>query len=399
VALLVLGWTTFANAQDLSSEVQKGRYLATAGNCATCHTVEGGAPFAGGVAFPTPFGTIYSTNITQDVETGLGGWSLNDFRAAIRKGVRPDGEHLYPAFPYTSYTKLSDRDIASLYAYLKTIAAVSAPAKENELKFPFGWRALMRVWNALFFEEGAYAPVADRSAAWNRGAYLVQGLGHCSMCHSPRNFLGAEDRQLALSGGIYNDKISDGTYRPWAAVNLTPAKDGLAAWNTDDIVAYLKTGVSGRATTFGPMNDVVMNSLRHLDERDVRAIATYLQAIPAKTQSAGSAPSQETLLAGETVYTVHCGTCHLPSGRGAEGMGTPLAGSAVVQAPDPSSLINIVLYGPQLPPAPFSSGRDRMEPFGDKLTDEETAQLATYLRSSWGNAAGAVTAAQVAQQR
>lgn len=398
-ALLILSASVGADMPESGAALEQGRYLAIAGNCETCHTVPGGTPFAGGVAFPTPFGTLYSTNISRDKQTGIGAWSLEDFRNALRKGVRPDGAHLYPAFPYTAYTKLSDPDIAALYAYIRTIPAVDAPAKENELKFPFGWRALMGIWKALFFDEGTFTPVANKSAEWNRGAYLVQGPGHCSMCHSPRNFLGAEDSDMALTGGVYQDKVQAEMHRPWSAPNLTPAKGGLAAWSANDIVTYLKTGVGARATTFGPMNEVVMNSSRYLRDVDLKAIATYLKDIPANQQSSGSAADEDTMLAGENVYTVHCGTCHLPTGQGANDMGPPLAGSAIVLAPDPASLINVILYGPQLPPAPFHSGRDPMKPLAETVSDEEVAQVASYVRASWGNAAGAVSAEQVAAQR
>jgi mono/diheme cytochrome c family protein len=388
-----------ARPEPPTPKAVKGEYLATAGNCATCHTAEGGRPFAGGVAFPTPFGTIYSTNISQDRQNGIGNWSLDDFKNALRKGVRPDGVHLYPAFPYTSFTKLTDEDIAGLYAYMKTTAPVSAPPKSNALKFPFNQRALMSIWNWMFLTEGAFKADPDRSADWNRGAYLVEGLGHCGACHSARNFLGAESADAALTGGVFNDRVGGGEYRQWAAADLTSAKTGLAAWTDEDLIAYLKTGLNKRAATFGPMNDVVMNSTRHLTDNDIRAIATYLKSAPAKSRiSVGSADPQ-TLAAGETVYTVRCGTCHLPSGLGGDGLGVPLAGSAVVQAPDPSSLINSILYGLQLPPSPFVTGRKVMTPLADDMDDAEIAQVASYVRASWGNSAAAVTAAQVAKQR
>jgi mono/diheme cytochrome c family protein len=386
-------------APALSPAAEKGRYLATAGNCASCHTAEGGKPFAGGVAFPTDFGTIYSTNITQDAETGIGKWTADDFKKAMRQGVRPDGTHLYPAFPYTAFTALSDEDVAALYAFIKTLAPVSAPAKANTLKFPYDQRALMAVWKALFFKDARFVPVAGRAADVNRGAYLVEGLGHCSACHTPRNFLGAEKMDAFLTGGVYNDAVLPGQVRPWAAVNLTPAPTGLGAWSAEDIAAYLKTGLSKRATTFGPMNEVVMNSTRHLSDDDIKAIAAYLKALPAKDQGTGPAASKEVLAMGETVYTVRCGTCHLPTGLGSDTLGVSLVGSAVVQAPSPASLINNVLYGAKLPPAPFNSGRRTMTAFADELRDEEVAAVASYVRSAWGNKAGAVSPAEVARQR
>ncbi len=423
VATVAFGWIGFAQAQDnqpapaapaadasataaeapaepqLPPEVAKGKYLATAGNCNTCHTVEGGKPFAGGVSFPTDFGTIFSTNITQDADTGIGKWSLDDFKKAMRTGVRPDGQHLYPAFPYTAFTILTDEDLAALYAYMKTIAPVAEAPKQNVMKFPFNQRGLLSFWNKLFLKEGTFKAQANQSAEWNRGAYLVEGLGHCGACHTPRNFLGGERTDVALSGGVYNDKNRKGDYRPWSAVNLTSAPVGLGPWSVDDIHAYLKNGVSKRATTFGPMNDVIMNSMKHLTDDDVKAIATYIKALPPKSINGSPSTDKAMLNAGETVYTVRCGTCHMPTGLGADSLGVPLVGSAVINASDPSTLINTILYGTELPPPPFVSGRRLMTPLADEMSDEEIAQVSTYLRATWGNSAGGVTAAQVAKQR
>lgn len=411
VAFVLLGTSAVGMAEEgagqkLPRTAERGQYLVNLGNCKTCHTLEGGQAFAGGVKFVTPFGTLYSTNITQDEETGIGSWSLEDFRNAMRKGVRPDGEHLYPVFPYTYYTRLRDDDIASIYAYLKKLPPVKEANKPNELAFPFNQRGLMAVWNALFFEEGEYAPDNSQSPDWNRGAYLVEGLTHCGLCHTPRNFLGAERRALALSGATYVDEIGEGKYRHWSAVNLTPARGGLAAWNRQDIVDYLTTGLSERAISYGPMNDVIMNSTRHLTETDAQSVATYLTELPAIEHDAGTAPDEEVMRTGRRLYGIHCGTCHLPTGLGGEagevddGIGIALAGSATVQAADPSSMINKILYSPLLvPPSPFESGRKPMKSFYDKLSDEEVAQISTYVRNSWGNRAPPVSAEEVSRQR
>ena len=383
----------------LDASIDKGRYLATLGNCETCHTTKDGQPFAGGVKFHTAFGVLYSTNITADPNTGIGNWSFDDFYQAMKRGVRPDGTHLYPAFPYTSFATLTDEDIASLYLYMKTIEPVAAPAKTNELDFPYSLRVGLRAWNKLFHQPNTYVQEAAQSAEWNRGAYLVQGITHCGACHTPRNFLGAERSDLALTGGVMFDEVRRGKYREWSAVNLTPAKTGLGHWDADSIVAYLTKGESERAVVHGPMNEVVMNSTRYLDDPDARAIATYLLGIPAKEQDSGPAPSKEQLAAGEITYTVHCGSCHLPTGLGDKGMGVTLAGNSIVQAADPSSLINVVLYGPRLPPPPFVSDRTRMKQFGKRLSDEDIANLTTYVRTNFGNQAGAVSTAQVKRQR
>lgn len=383
----------------LDASVERGRYLATIGNCATCHTAQDGQPFAGGVKFQTEFGVLYSTNITTDVATGIGGWSFDDFYQAMKQGVRPDGTPLYPAFPYTSFARMTDADIASIYLYMKTLPPVAAPAKDNELSFPYNLRFALRAWNALFHEPTSYVPDPARSKEWNRGAYLVQGIAHCGACHTPRNFLGAERNALALTGGTVLDEVRPGKYREWFAVNLTPAKTGLGHWDAESIVEYLKRGESDRAVVHGPMNDVVLNATRYLDDADASAIATYLTGIPASDTDGGREPSQQQMAAGEISYTVHCGSCHLPTGLGDAGLGVTLAGNSIVQAADPSSLINVILYGPRLPPPPFVSERTRMKQFGKRLSDRDIANLASYVRTSFGNRAGAVTPEQVRKQR
>ena len=380
------------------ASVEQGRYLALAGNCATCHTEDEGAPYAGGVAFHTPFGLLYSTNITTDKATGIGNWTFEDFHASMKYGVRPDGSHLYPAFPYTDFARMTDADIASLYLYLQTIEPVSSQAPENALGFPFNQRALLGGWKMLFHDAQTYQPEPRRSPQWNRGAYLVEGAGHCGACHTPRNLLGAEREALSLTGGSYMDKVSFGYHRQWSGVNLTPHEAGLAAWSEDDITDYLKSGISGNAVVHGPMREVVMNSTRHLSEEDLRAMAVYLKGIPANAQPPGPIPNEETLAAGEIVYTVHCGSCHLPSGMGDAGLGVPLVESPIVRAPDPSSLVNVILYGPHLPDT-LVVDRSRMKMFGKRLSDADIASVASYVRTEFGNGAGAVTQEQVNAQR
>lgn len=382
--------------------MERGQYLATAGNCISCHTRTGGQPFAGGLAFATPFGTIFSTNITPDADTGIGRWSESDFTRTLREGLRPNGEHLYPAFPYTAFTKLSDADVASLYSYLRTLKPVKAPAKQNELRFPFNQRWALGIWNAMYFRNGRFVPDKGRSAEWNRGAYLVQGLGHCAACHSPRNFMGAESSSTSMSGGEYTDQVANRDLRLWSTPNLSSGTTGLKSWSIDDLAAYLKTGRNSYTDTFGPMNEVIINSTRHLSDTDVHAMAIYLKSLPPVVSGVAGTGGADNLQSGETVYNVNCGTCHLPTGLGSpdnETSGARLAGSPVVQAPNPASLINVILYGPQPPNPPLPKRWKHMEGFADRLTDEDVAALATFLRSAWGNAAGAVTAEQVAKQR
>jgi mono/diheme cytochrome c family protein len=381
--------------------LSRGEWLAIAGNCQTCHTTKGGKPFAGGLAFDTPFGKIYSTNITPDEETGIGRWSREDFANSLRHGVRPDGEHLYPVFPYTSFTKISDADANALYDYLKSQAAVKYTAPANEMGFPFNQRWLMAVWKAMFFDAGELKPDPKQSEEWNRGRYIVEGLAHCSACHSPRNFMGAESTSHAFTGGVYTDKIPGGELRKWSTPNLTSASNGLGAWTLDDLTQYLKTGQNSFLTTFGPMNEVTLNSTRHLPEADVRAMAVYLKSLPADEGNLADAPSEDELNTGRIYYNVYCGTCHLPTGLGGDIIGSRLAGgSLVVQASDPAALINVILYGPELPVPHLPSKRSKiMEGFGDKLSDEDAALIATYIRSTWNNKGGRVTPAQVEAQR
>jgi mono/diheme cytochrome c family protein len=380
----------------------KGKYLATAGNCISCHTREGGEPFAGGLAFKTDFGTIYSTNITSDPNAGIGKWTLEQFTRAMREGIDANGVHLYPAFPYTAFTKITDADMIEIFNYIKSIPASTFTPPANEMGFPFNQRALMGIWNSLFLEPGTFKVNTAQSEQWNRGAYLVEGLGHCSACHSPRNMLGAEQKDQAMSGGAFYDKVPGGQVRLWSGVNLTSADSGLKAWSADDIVAYLKTGHSARSASFGPMNEVIGNSTRYLSDDDLTAMAAYLKSLTAIERSPKSTLADAAQRQGETQYTIHCGTCHLPTGLGAavgSELGAPLVGSAVAQAQDPASLINIILYGGQvLTPVPEKAWKS-MKALGDNLDDDQVAAIASYVRTSWGNRGEPVTAAQVAKQR
>lgn len=407
-AASTLALTTPAPAQELDSAsaladsndpVQRGLYLATAGNCMACHTQEGGEPFAGGVAFHTDFGVIYSTNITSDEASGIGTWTEDQFTRAMHEGKSADGSNLYPAFPYPSFTKVSDQDLKDLYAFMKKVTPSSYAPPENDMGFPFNQRSLMGVWNALFFDGERFEADSAQSEDWNRGAYLVEGLGHCGTCHTPRNALGGLQADQALSGGTYNDKVEGDKIRPWSAVNLTSATDGLAAWSEDDIASYLKTGHGGMAGSFGPMNEVITMSTSQLNDSDVNAMAAYLKSLPPVERSPQHKMSDQDFRAGELVYTIHCGTCHLPTGLGDPSIGPAVAGSSVVQAEDPASLINVIIYGAEVPtPAPPGAWKT-MEAFGDKLDDDEIALLSTYLRSNWGNRGGPVTEAAVGKQR
>jgi mono/diheme cytochrome c family protein len=417
LSVSALAATTAAPAT--AAGIEQGSYLARIGDCISCHTRAGGAPFAGGRPLHTPFGVIYSANITPDDESGLGRWSEQDFARALREGVAPDGTHLYPAFPYTAYTKLNDADVHALYLYLRSLAAVRYRPPPNALRFPFGVRALLAGWKLVFLQDARFEPDRTRSAQWNRGAYLTQGLGHCGACHTPRNALGAERAALALSGGSYLDEIYDEVIedqitplddvpvRAWSTANLTPARDGLAAWSIEDLVAYLETGHNSRAGAFGPMSEVVRNSTRYLTDADARAMAVYLKGLAPLPRAQALPPPAAMLRSGEVVYTTRCGDCHLASGLGVPAGGTtphaktapPLAGNAALQAADPATLINVVLYGahertvdehswPKMSGFELSVGLD----------DEQIAALCSYVRWSWGNHAAACDPASVARQ-
>jgi mono/diheme cytochrome c family protein len=376
--------------------VARGKYLAAAGDCVSCHTRRDGEPFAGGVGFETPVGTIYSSNITPDRETGIGQWTTADLRKAMHEGIGRGGKRLFPAFPYTAFTKVSDQDVDALYAYLVSLKAVRYSPPANGFLFSQRWA--VSIWNAIYFEPGRFVPDQGKPADWNTGAYLVQGLGHCGACHTPRNRLLAEDADRAFAGGSVTDEVAPGKARRWSAVNLTPARDGLAAWSVDELARYLKTGYSLRAGAFGPMVDVVANGTMQLTAEDVHAMATYLKALPPREGAwPPSAAGQPDL--GASIYKERCEKCHMSSGRGGFLTAPPLAGSAIVQAEDPSSLVNIILYGQGSPHNLPANAWETMKAYADVLSDEQVAAAGSYVRASWKNRAAPVTASQVATQR
>jgi alcohol dehydrogenase (quinone), cytochrome c subunit len=399
--LVLVGSTSLAResasqATDTASLVEQGRYLANAGNCVSCHTRPGGAPFAGGVPFETPLGTIYSTNITPDVQSGIGKWSGADLRRAMHEGIAPDGSHLFPAFPYTSFTKVRDADVDAIYAYLRTLTPVRyTPPRNGAL---FSMRPALALWNRLFFREGRFAPDPAQSAEWNRGAYLVEGLGHCSACHTPRNLFLAEQPGNPYLGGSIQGDVPKDKVRRWFAVNLTSQKHGLGSWSVADITRYLQTGVSSRAGTFGPMNEVIVNSLKLLTPADLHAMAAYVKGLPGPAYT-GEVVAPALAAAGASIYKDRCEKCHGSSGRGGFFSGPPLAGSAVVQAEGPASLINIIIYGPTMPQGVSSGAWETMPSYGDILDDLQVAAVSNFIRGSWGNRAAPVSAADVTRQR
>jgi mono/diheme cytochrome c family protein len=396
VALLPCTASPTEDASPMDRSIAQGKYLTDVGNCFSCHTQPGAAPFSGGVRFKSPFGVIYSSNITPDRDTGIGSWSAEDLRGAMHEGVAAGGHRLFPAFPYTSFTKATDTDVRAIYAYLRTVKPVRYSPPANGFLFTQRWT--LTVWNSLFFEEGRFSPSAAQSAEWNRGAYLVEGLGHCGACHTPRNALMAEAADKALEGGVLEERVAPGKFRRWSAINLTSAKTGLVSWSVDALAKYLQTGYSARAGTFGPMNEVIANGLMKLTPQDARAMAVYLKSLPGREYS-GERVSPDQIKAGEPIYKKRCEKCHLASGRGGIFTGPPVAGSAVVQSDDPASLINIILYGAEAAEDVALGGWETMKPYGDVLDDAQVAAVSNYVRGSWGNRARPVGPTEVAQQR
>jgi mono/diheme cytochrome c family protein len=314
----------------------------------------------------------------------------------MHAGIGRGGKRLFPAFPYTSFTRVSDQDVDAIWAYLRTLKAVRYSPPDNGIMFTQRWT--MAVWNALFFEPGRFKPEPGQTAEWNTGAYLVQGLGHCGACHTPRNLGLAEVAGQAFAGGTVTDEVVPGKARRWFAVNLTPAHNGLASWSVDDLARYLKTGYSLRAGAFGPMVDVVANGTMQLTPEDVHAMSVYLKGLPAQEGNAGAGVAGATE-AGAAIYKARCEKCHMSSGRGGFLAAPPLAGSAIVQSDDPSSLINIILYGQGAPRNLPSSTWETMKPYADVLSDADIAAVSNHVRASWKNRAPPVTASEVAAQR
>lgn len=378
-----------------AQQIERGAYLARAGNCAGCHTRRGGAPYAGGRAIDTPFGTVHAGNLTPDVQTGLGAWSAADFWRALHHGRSRDGRLLLPVFPYTSTTRVTREDSDALFAYLRSLPAVAQPATPHALRWPVGSPWALAVWRALYFRAGVFEPQPAQSAAWNRGAYLVQGLGHCNACHAARNLLGANAGVEDLSGGQI-------PMQGWYAPSLRdPAQAGVAGWETAQVVQLLQTGVSPRGSALGPMAEVVLHSTQYLRPDDLAAMATYLQSLPqaaAATDTGAPAPGR-VLALGEQLYGTHCADCHGAQGQGVAGAYPPLAGNRAVRMVPAANLVQVVLRGGYAPatvgnPRPFG-----MPPFQMLLSDEEVAAVVSYIRQAWGNQASGVSALDVTRHR
>ena len=371
----------------------RGAELARAGNCMACHTARGGAPYAGGRRIVTPFGDLYAGNLTPDAETGLGTWSPEAFRRAMHEGRSRDGRLLYPAFPYTHFTRLSDADVDALWAHLRSLPPVHQPNTAHALRFPYGTQPALALWRVLFFEPGRFQPDAAQSAEWNRGAYLVNGAAHCAACHGTRNAWGGT--RDAFGG----ERLPDGR---WYAPSLhDPREAGVQAWPAERVLALLRDGTVEGASVAGPMAEVVFHGTQHLPEADLRAMATYLQALPVRTTEPPAHESADlsVLDAGGRLYRQHCADCHGAQGEGRVGAYPPLAGNRVVTMDDPTNALQAILSGGFAPATPGHPQPYGMPPFRTLLQDAEIAAVASYLRQSWGHRAGAVSALDVQRVR
>jgi mono/diheme cytochrome c family protein len=394
-AALCFALTTaaFADSQNFD-RIERGRYLAILSDCAACHTVPSGQPFAGGLALQTPFGTLIAPNITPDKETGIGNLSDAEFLTALHDGRGHNGRRLYPAMPYPAYTKMSDDDVLAIRAYLATVTPVRNRVISNQLPFPLSIRLAMVFWNALNFTPGRYQPNPQKSAAWNRGAYIVEGAAHCGSCHTPKTILGGDKNDRALAGATLQD---------WFAPDITnDSRKGIGGWSKDDLVQYLKTGTNNWTLASGPMADAVSHSTSKMTDEDIAAIATYL-----KDSHAGDATSKPTpiaatdnvMRAGAAIYKDSCAACHRDAGTGEVQLFPRLAGSALVQSDDPTTLVRVVLQGTRAVSTSDTPTAPAMPAFDWRLNDAQVAAVLTYIRNSWGNAASPVTAGTIASQR
>lgn len=397
-AALVMFGATAAHAQQ--TEASRGEYLARAGDCIACHSVPGGKPFAGGLRMGTPMGVIYSTNITPDPDTGIGNYSLQDFDRAVRSGVAKDGHRLYPAMPYPSYAKITDADLKALYGFfMKEVPPVKLANKPNQIPWYLSSRWPLAIWDTLFTSSGAYVARQDHDAAWNRGAYLVEGLGHCGACHTPRG-RAFEENALDDSSSTF---LHGAELDAWSAPNLRgDLRTGLGSWSVDELAAFLRSGHNDKGVAFGSMLDVVNNSTPYLSDGDIHAMAVFLKSLPPTQQQPAfvytdaAAASQQS---GAATYLGACAACHGNDGKGQAPYIPPLAGNPAVLDGDPSSLVNLVLNGAEPLVVKGVPDAYRMPQFRVQLNDAQIAQVLSFVRGAWGNNAKAISAGQVKQLR
>jgi mono/diheme cytochrome c family protein len=395
-ALLVFGAAS-VHAQNPDKQsfavIEHGRYMATAADCTACHTVQGGQPFGGGGALETPFGILLAPNITPDVMTGIGGWSDGEFINALQNGIGHGGIHLYPAMPYTYYTKMTREDVIAIRAFLDTLQPVRNAVQANRLPFPFNQREAMLGWNELYFSPGEFKPNPGKSPEWNRGAYLVEAVEHCGLCHTPKNAMGGDEGSRAMQGSVLQN---------WYAPNLTgDRRVGIGDWTVDDIILYLKTGRNSYDIASGPMADAVSHSTSQLTDADLYAIAVYLKDLP----PGGGEPPQPVsaqdpaMQRGQAIYGAQCAACHTMAGGGIVGLFPRLSGAPLVQQSQATSLIRVVLEGSRAVATDAAPTGPAMPSFAWRLSDADVAAVLTYIRNAWGNAAAPVSAGDVSSMR
>ncbi len=383
-----------------------GAYLARVGDCVACHTARGGTPFAGGLPFHTPLGTIYSSNITSDPQHGIGSYTFDEFVLAMREGVAKGGKQLYPAMPFTSYAKVSDADLQDLYAYFTSkVPASTQQDRSSDIVWPLSVRWPLAYWRRAFHDDTRFVADASKSVEWNRGAYLVQGLAHCGTCHTPRG-VGFQEKDLSGKSDLYlSGSALDGT----APIDLrSAAGGGLADWSKEDIVASLKTGRNPHSAVSGPMGEVVEHSTQYLSDADLTSVAVYLKSLGGASDAApfhADGATLKTLVGGggtgrgASIYIDSCSACHRMNGQGAQRVFPSLVNNPMVTQANADSLLDVILNGTRLPSTRTAPSPLAMPPFGWRYSDDDVAQLATFVRSSWGNRGPAVTADQVAKVR
>ena len=404
--LLLFAATASRADESVSPAGSPGEYLARAGDCVACHSVPGGKAFAGGLKMGSPLGAIYSTNITPDPETGIGNYRLEDFDRAVRRGIAKNGHRLYPAMPYPSYAELTDADVAALYDFfMKQVPPVRQNNLRNEIPALLSFRWPLAIWNLVFTRSGSYVAKSDHDADWNRGAYLVQGLGHCGACHTPRGFAWQEKALDDDTSGYLSGALLDAWYAPNLGGDV---RTGLGGWSKDDLAGFLKHGHNRGETAFGSMIDVVNNSTPYLSDGDINAIAVYLKSLPATAKQQAVAYDDSTTAAlrsghasqpGAAIYNGTCVNCHGFDGKGFGPYIPVLAGNPVVLDDDPSSLINLMLNGSNPLVVKGTPDPYRMPQFRQQYSDQEIADIVTFIRNGWGNQAPAVTPAEVAKLR
>ena len=391
----LLGAAAPAAAQELSSsQIERGRYLAIASNCVACHTDidNDGTPWAGGRELETPFGVILTPNITFDADTGIGRYSRDDFWRALHEGIRRDGAHLYPACPYAYFTRMPRTDVDAIHAYLQTIAPVrSDVVAEEELPAPLRIRAAVGAWKMLNFDPGVFVPDPDRSEAWNRGAYLVRGPGHCAACHTEKTLTGGDAADGDLRGGVLEY---------WHAPNIRGGPHGgIAHWTEDDIVDFLATGRAAHTIAMTRMGEVVRYSTQHMTEADLRAIAVYLKDLGDPVRGRFDRPEAAVMATGEALYFDNCAACHRTDGAGVDHIFARLDGSNKINADDPTTIIRVVLEGARAAPTERWPHGLAMPAFAWKLSDDQIADVLNYVRHAWTNNAAAISASDVADIR